>query len=149
MRCWTRSTTAWAAGGVVLVEGSDLARADRYRPLATVDQQERLRRDALRRTDELVRRAPRPGSTRIATRCWWSARTTAGPGAPHGGRPARPGLEPGLLRSGSTRRAGFVTLVDIAPTILDLVGVERPELDGGTPVRAAPTGPSTGAARAD
>ena len=27
--------TAWTAGGVVLVEGSDLARADRYRPLAT------------------------------------------------------------------------------------------------------------------
>ena len=44
----------WPAGGVVLVEGSDLARANRYRPLATVDQQERLRRDALRRTDELV-----------------------------------------------------------------------------------------------
>ena len=37
-----------------------------------------------------------------------------------------PGIEPGLLRSGSTRRAGLVTLVDIAPTILDLAGVERP-----------------------
>ncbi len=44
----------WPAGGVVLVEGSDLERADRYRPLATREQQRRLREDALRRTDTLV-----------------------------------------------------------------------------------------------
>ena len=44
----------WAKGGVVLVEGSDLARVDRYRSNATPEQQTRLRGDALANTDELV-----------------------------------------------------------------------------------------------
>ena len=77
-------------------------------------------------------------STRRATRCSWSRPTTAA-GEVHltvAGLRA-PDVEPGLLRSGSTRRTGIVTLVDIAPTILDLVGRRPPELDGGPPVRAS------------
>lgn len=38
-----------------------------------------------------------------------------------------PGFQPGTtLQSPSTRRAGMVTLPDIAPTVLDHLGVERP-----------------------
>ena len=52
----TRSTPAWDGGGVVLVEGSDLARADRYAPTVVREQRSVLRRDALRATDALVAR---------------------------------------------------------------------------------------------
>ena len=60
-----------------------------------------------------------------------------------------PGIEPGLLRSGSTRRAGLVTLVDIAPTILDLAGVERPDSMEGRRFEPVTGGPATGIERAE
>ena len=59
-----------------------------------------------------------------------------------------PGVDPGLLRSGSTRRTGIVTLVDIAPTILDLVDVERPSSMEGRRFERVADGASTGEARA-
>ncbi len=37
-----------------------------------------------------------------------------------------PAFGPGALRSASTRRAPYVQLVDVAPTVLDLLAVERP-----------------------
>jgi len=54
-----------------------------------------------------------------------------------------PGMEPGLLRSGTTQRNGFVELVDVAPTILDQLGVERPDDMEG---RAATVGETGGSA---
>ena len=44
-----------------------------------------------------------------------------------------PGVAPGLLSSASTRRAGFVTQADLAPTVLDRLGVERPGSMEGRP----------------
>ena len=44
-----------------------------------------------------------------------------------------PGLEPGLLKSAYTRRSGTVALVDVAPTILDQLGIERPTQMEGRP----------------
>jgi hypothetical protein len=44
-----------------------------------------------------------------------------------------PGLSPGLLDSATTRRAGYVTLPDLGPTVLDLVGVARPDSMEGRP----------------
>lgn len=42
-----------------------------------------------------------------------------------------PAFPPGTLRSASTRRDGYVQLIDVAPTVLDLVGLEVPdEMDG-------------------
>ncbi len=41
-----------------------------------------------------------------------------------------PGFRPGLLTSGSTRRDGLITLTDLAPTIVDALGL--PPLDGAT-----------------
>ena len=55
-----------------------------------------------------------------------------------------PGVEGGLLRSGTTRRTGFVTLVDVAPTILDLVGVDRPESMEGRPFERGAAGGTAG-----
>ena len=42
-----------------------------------------------------------------------------------------PGFEPGLLRSTTTQRNGFVNLTDVAPTILTYFGLDRPdEMEG-------------------
>lgn len=140
--------TAWTAGGVVLVESSDLVRTDRYRPLATSSQQQRLRSAALVRTDQLVgallERVELAQDAVLVVAPYHSlagVQTTVA--ALHA-----PGVEPGLLRSASTRRAGFVTLVDIAPTILDLAGVERPESMEGRRFERSERGSATGPRRA-
>ena len=49
-----------------------------------------------------------------------------------------PGIEPGLLRSATTRRSGFVQLIDVAPTILDLMHIDRPTSMEGRPVEVGP-----------
>jgi hypothetical protein len=42
-----------------------------------------------------------------------------------------PGLDPGLLVSAYTRHSGLVSIVDVAPTVLDLYGIDRPsEMEG-------------------
>jgi hypothetical protein len=128
---------AWAAAssdpGVVLVEASDLARAMRYRALVTSSRYDAIRATALREADEVLAAllaevdperdavlvvAPYnlPGDrdlTAIALRA--------------------PGSEPGYLMSASTQRSGFLTLVDVAPTILDRFGVARPASMEGRP----------------
>src|SRR5262249_61804790 len=38
-----------------------------------------------------------------------------------------PGIHGGLLESATTRRAGYVQLADVAPTVLSLFGVNAPE----------------------
>jgi len=48
------------------------------------------------------------------------------------------GLGRGGLVSPSTRQAGFVTLPDLAPTLLSLLGVPPPDIFEGGAVRAAP-----------
>ncbi|MFI5054636.1 MAG: hypothetical protein ACHQDE_09765, partial [Acidimicrobiia bacterium] len=53
-----------------------------------------------------------------------------------------PGVAPGLLRSGTTRRTGFVALSDVAPTILDALGIPAPESMEGSPVHVSATGGS-------
>ncbi|MEO7572471.1 MAG: hypothetical protein ABIX10_08535 [Acidimicrobiales bacterium] len=139
---------AWEVGGVVLLEGSDLARADRYLPLATPEQRIAVRRDALRATDALVEDllesvdverdavvvvAPYHAAASVHL-------TVASMRAP--------GIEPGLLRSASTRRSGLVTLVDIAPTILQLVDVDQPPSMEGRRFERSADGAPTGEGRA-
>ena len=48
-----------------------------------------------------------------------------------------PTFAPGALRSASTRRAPYVQLVDVAPTVLDLLTIEPPESMTGQPWRSA------------
>src|SRR5262249_4521746 len=50
-----------------------------------------------------------------------------------------PGVRAGLLRSGTTQRAGYVQLMDVAPTILDVLGVHRPASMRGRPFTVART----------
>jgi hypothetical protein len=50
---------------------------------------------------------------------------------------AGPGVKPGLARSPTTRRAGYVTLPDVAPTVLDAVGRSAPDKMTGTAMTSA------------
>jgi hypothetical protein len=119
-------TDAWSPGSVVLVEGSDLVRADLAARFASEDQAVRIRAHALETTDRLVGRllehvdrsdmvivlGPTPPSTRDALSL---AAVRA------------PGIAPGLLRSTTTQRDGFVNITDVAPTVLTYFGLERPD----------------------
>jgi hypothetical protein len=120
---------------VVLVEASDLARADAYRSRASPEQRAELQAAALHRTDELVGRLLRHVDLRrdavLVVSPYHTSRTrtltTVAVHAPH--------ATTGLLESATTRRSGYLQIVDLAPTILDLVDVTPPEPMEGRPAR--------------
>ncbi len=130
----------WEPRSVVLVEASDLVRADAYRPFVTPEQRRAFLVDALEATDELVGQLLErvdPETDAVVVVGPYHARsrvhlTVAGLRAP--------GLEPGLLRSASTRRSGFVSLVDVGPTVLELLDVNRPSSMEGRPFERGATG---------
>jgi len=122
---------AWQQGGVVLVEGSDLLRADLYTEFLTDDQARIEKQAALHRVDELVGRMladvdPAHDAVFVVS----PASPRRGSGLAVTGIRA-PGVEPEFLRSATSRRNGFVYVIDIAPTILDLLGIDVPkEMEG-------------------
>jgi len=116
---------------VVLVEASELRRERLYEAVVSPDTREPRWQAALSATDELVgalleRADPLDAVVLVA------------PAAP--GASARltvlavrgPGYGPGLLMSPTTRQPGYVTLVDVGPTIARLAGadVDTEELEG-------------------
>ena len=119
---------------VALVEASDLVRADRATSLATATGAAQLRRQALRWSDQLF------GALLRHVDLSRDAVLVVAPVPPGGNRSVTvaalraPGIEPGLLRSATTRRSGFVTLADVAPTVLDQLGVAAPESMEGRPM---------------
>lgn len=134
--------------GLVVAEASDMARTMRYRDRVDTDRYEELWEQSLAEADALAGRllaevdperdsvlllAPYnlPGERDLTVA---ALRT---PDARGGGAPA-----PGYLRSASTQRVGYVTLVDIAPTILDLFGLERPSVMEGRPFEVVRSGDS-------
>jgi hypothetical protein len=129
-------------GGLVVVEASDLARSMRYRDRVDLARYEDLRSQALEDTDDLVARL----LARVDPE-----RDTVLMVAPYNLPDDRnltvaalrgPGIEPGYLRSASTQRSGFLTLVDVAPTVLDQLGVARPVEMEGRPAEAVASGAS-------
>jgi hypothetical protein len=145
-RVW-EPRTRQRARSVVLVEASDVARADAYRQFAAPGERDELVHRALRETDELVGRIlARVDRNHDAVLVVGPAHpdrqiqlTVAGLWARH--------VRPGLLRSGTTRRSGFVQIVDVGPTVLDLLGVERPDSMEGRPFTAGRSGGSATARR--
>jgi hypothetical protein len=127
---------------VVLVEGSDLVRAALATRFASEEQGERIVRRALRDTDELV------GALLEEVEPARDAVLVVGPEPPrdeHGLTVAAmraPGVEPGLLVSNTTNHEGFVTITDVAPTILRLLGIERPDEMEGRRMETGATGGS-------
>jgi hypothetical protein len=134
--------TVWKPRSVVLVEASDLARADVYKVFATSQQWARLRKQALAWTDAMV------GSLLAGVDSRRDAVVVVGPSHPANADALTvaavkaPGVQPGLLQSGTTRRAGFASLVDVAPTILDQLGVSRPTSMEGRPLAVQTSGGS-------
>ncbi|MFI5046709.1 MAG: hypothetical protein ACHQIG_06565 [Acidimicrobiia bacterium] len=118
---------------VVLVEGSDLVRAALASDFASPEQGKRMVQRALRDTDRLIGRLldhvdPEHDAVIVVG--------PVPPGGEHGLTIASvraPGFARGLLDSSSTNHPGFVSMVDVAPTILHLLGIERPEsMEGRT-----------------
>lgn len=135
---------AWEAGDpgqggrgtFVVVEASDLARTLRYRPVVDAGRYEEMVDAALTDTDELLGALLRTVDL---------DRDTVLVVAPYHQRGERdltiaalsgPGIEPGYLRSASTQRSGFLTLVDLGPTVLDAFGIARPTKMEGRPAVA-------------
>jgi hypothetical protein len=124
-------TNAWQQGGVVLVEGSDLLRADLYSQFVTDDQATAEKRNALHRVDELV------GRMLADVDPAHDAVFVVSPASPRRGSGLTvtairaPGVRPDFLRSATSRRDGFVYVIDIAPTVIDLLGLDVPkEMEG-------------------
>ena len=123
-------------GGLVVVEASDLARSMRYRDRVDEPRYAELRSQALSDSDRLVARLleqvdPERDAVFLV--------------APYNLPDDRnltvsalraPGRDPGYLRSASTQRSGFLTLVDVAPTVLELLDVPRPVEMEGRPAEA-------------
>lgn len=118
---------------LVVVEASDLARTLRYRPIVDDERYDEMWAQSLAQSDDLLGRLmasvdPETDTVMVV--------------APYNRRGDRdltmvavagPGIDPGYLRSASTQRAGFLTLVDIGPTILDTFGLPRPTAMEGRP----------------
>jgi hypothetical protein len=128
---------------VVLVEASDLARADRYRPYASEAERRRQLDLAIGAANSLFDHVlDRVSTSRDLVVLVGPAHSQEGvtltPLAIRG-----PGFAPGLLTSSTTRRSGFVQIQDIAPTILKSLGVAIPTSMEGNPPENGGTGGST------
>jgi hypothetical protein len=142
-RMAARTAEALAEAQVVLVDPGDL---DRVRDLVTIapsDFAARLRDQALRDTDALLGRlvAEAPPGTLVLAGSFvppgqeWRLTPVVAAGA---------GVVEGYLHSPSTRRLGLVTLTDLAPTILQALGVDVPTGMVGHALRFHPGRPEPG-----
>ncbi|MBI2168302.1 MAG: hypothetical protein HYU28_02205 [Actinobacteria bacterium] len=132
----------WAAQerSVVLVEASDLVRAEAYRTVIRASLKDPLAAQSVEAADRLVGRLLRHVDlTRDAVLVVAPASPSASAELTLVGVRA-PGVEPSLLTSATTRRDGFVTIYDLGPGIVELMGVERPESMEGRPFEGGRTG---------
>ena len=129
---------AWDVPGraVVLLEASDLARAQATPRPAAEAMDDRPVRQALESADQLI------GRVLADVDLQRDAVIVTGPSDPGDGVHLTvaglraPGVGPGLLDSATTRRAGYVTLPDLGPAVLDLLGLPRPDSMEGRPYDA-------------
>jgi hypothetical protein len=127
---------------VVLVEASDLPRTEDYAGRVGSERFDDLWGDALERADRLAARLLEEIDPER------DAVVLVAPSAPQTDVPRltvfavrAPGLDAGLLTSGVTRQTGFVSIVDVAPTIASLVRAPLTEEDiEGRAVSVAETG---------
>ena len=133
---------AFVDRSVVLVEASDLVRADSYRSYVSPVRKEVMTGQAIHRSDRLFGRLlERVDPKRDAVLVVGPAHATRAVTLTVLGL-RRPGVDTGLLRSATTRRSGFVQLIDVAPTILDLLHLDRPSGMEGRPVEVGRDGGS-------
>lgn len=130
--------SAWEDADVVVVEASDLERAEQARAQSTLVQGDRQFRRALRASDELFGRLLEQVDLER------DLVVVLGPTSPLVDEQLTvfamrgPGVDDGWARSASTRRPGFVTLTDLAPALLGRLGVDVPRAMNDTPIRTEP-----------
>lgn len=128
---------AWEDSDVVLVELSDLVRAEAVEAVVTPDVSDAANADALDRTDAMV------GELVDMVDLERELLVLVAPVAPQGpdqlvvAALAGAGVEPGLARSGTSRRDGYVTLPDFGPTVLDALGIDKPDVMNGAPIASS------------
>ncbi|MFZ6002670.1 MAG: hypothetical protein ACOYXM_01930 [Actinomycetota bacterium] len=125
----------WSGGPedrrVVVVEASDLARTLRYRPMVGSARYAELWDTALREADALLALLLESVDARSDSVLLVAPYNLAGDRDLTIAALRSPEAQPGYLRSASTQRSGFLTLVDVAPTILSELQLERPaEMEG-------------------
>jgi hypothetical protein len=134
--------SVWTENAVVLVEGSDLVRADAFGLLATPKQAHSSLRRALHRTDDLVGRlldlVDLERDAVVVVSPTRARGTVLSAVAVHA-----PGVPAGLVTSASTRRPGVVLLGDVAPTVLALAGLPRDDKMGGSRFTVSAPSPLT------
>jgi hypothetical protein len=131
---------AWRDRSVVMVEASDLVREDAYQESVVPSRRDVVLDRSLDTTDRLVGAIlSRVDLTRDAVLVVGPAHSASRIGLTVAALHA-PGIEAGLLRSGTTRRDGFVQLVDVAPTILDRLDIARPDFMEGRPFEVVASG---------
>lgn len=125
---------AWTTNQVLIVEMSDMERAEQARSESLVEQGDQQVADALMHSDEILGRLLGTVDTERDTVIVVS-----------GSSPLEteqllifgmqgPGVDPGWARSATTRRAGYVTLTDIAPTVLAKYDIATPSSMYATPI---------------
>ncbi|MEX2588508.1 MAG: hypothetical protein WD602_11045 [Actinomycetota bacterium] len=129
----------WSGDGtrVALVEASDLHRASLYELETGQAQGQAVRAAALAGSDELLGALiGRTDPSRDAVLVLSPVTSGSSPELAVAALRS-PGVKPGLLRSSTTRRDGYVQLADVAPTVLDLVGLEHVREMEGRPFQVA------------
>jgi hypothetical protein len=128
----TAVRAAWEEADVLLLEMSDLARVEAYATVASSAAIDEARATAMARADDLL------GRVLADVDLEQDLVIVLGPNGPRGAAQLSiaaligKGIEPGLAKSATTRRAGFVTLPDVAPTILGAFDIELPDTMNGT-----------------
>lgn len=132
--------SAWRDRSVVLVETSDLARADAYRIFATPHERARQRIAALRASDRIIGKLlDRVNPKRDLVIAFGAFHPSTERNLAIFGMRG-PGIKAGLAESGTTSRPGYVSLQDIAPTTLTQLRIPTPSSMEGRPAIARSSG---------
>ncbi len=139
------ATDALGRADLVLVELSDLLRVQATERVVTPEVAEQASDEAIAATDgmlaDLLELVDLDRDLVIVV----SPVAPAGPDQLVVAAVAGPGVEPGLARSGTSRRDGYVTLPDLGPTILSVLGIDKPGAMNGAPIASAGGGAPDGA----
>ncbi len=129
-----------STGGVVLLEASDLARSMRYRSLVSRPRYDVIRARALHDADDLLDEVLKHVDPAKDSVLMVAPYNLSGDRDLTAVALRTPSGSSGYLTSASTQRAGFLTLVDLAPTILDRFAITRPDSMEGRPAQFVSSG---------
>ncbi|WP_188432641.1 hypothetical protein [Kroppenstedtia guangzhouensis] len=127
---------SWRKSGLAVVDLGDLYRLEKFGETMSPTVRQKMRQQILMELDAFLGQVlSRAGENRLVMLTSTS-----------GGLPEEEGLfpvlmyqssekQPGLLTSSTTRRTGMISNIDLAPTLLDRMGVEIPDEMMGRPMK--------------